>query len=100
MFVHAGGDVVVRMTELVAIIDRRAVEDPGPTRELLEFMRSQGRVEDVAAGEVKSLIVCSPRRRRRRAQGTARIVLSPISVGTLHHRVGLLDDLGEPLAGG
>lgn len=100
MFVHAGGDVVVRMTELVAIIDRRAVDDPGPTREMLEFLRSQGRVEDVAAGEVKSVIVCSRRRRRRRARGAARIVLSPISVGTLHHRVGVLDGMGEPLAGG
>jgi hypothetical protein len=100
MFVHAGGDVVVRMTDVVAIIDRRAVDEPGPTRELLEFMRSQGRVEDAAAGEVKSVIVCSPRRRRRRARTPGRIVLSPISVGTLHHRVGVLEDLSDGAAGG
>ncbi|HVB10352.1 MAG TPA: hypothetical protein VNM16_08320 [Bacillota bacterium] len=100
MFVHAGGEVVVRMSDLVAIIDRRTVDDPGPTRELLEFMRSQGRVEDVAPGEVKSVILCSPRRRRRRSQKPGRIVLSPISVGTLHHRVGVLDDLGDGAAGG
>lgn len=81
------------MADLVAIIDRRAVDDPGPTREMLEFMRGRGCVKDVGAGEVKSLIVCSPRRRRRRGPTPDRIVLSPISVGTLHRRVGALDEI-------
>jgi hypothetical protein len=99
-FLHAGGDVLVRTTEVVAIMDRQAIDEPGPTRELLDFMRGQGRVEDVAGGEVKSVIICSPRRRRRRTRSPGRVVLSPISVGTLHHRAGVLEGLGDGTAGG
>jgi hypothetical protein len=82
VFLHVGGDVVVRMGEVVAILDQRAAE-ASATRELLGFRRSQGRVVHVAGGQPKSLVIC-----------TERIFLSPISAGTLRRRVGLLDELG------
>jgi hypothetical protein len=82
MFLHVGGDLVVRVGELVAILDRRSADTSAATREFVGFMGTQGRVEDVSQGEVKSIVVCSER-----------VVLSPISAGTLRRRVGVLEDL-------
>jgi hypothetical protein len=82
MFLHVGGDVVVRIGDLVAILDRRSADASGATREFVGFMGAQGRVEDVSQGEAKAIVVC-----------TDRVVLSPISAGTLRRRVGVLDDL-------
>jgi hypothetical protein len=77
MFLHVGSDVVVRMRDVVAILDQRAVDAGAATREFLGFMRAQGRVEDVGEGAVKAVVVC-----------TDRVILSPISAGTLKRRVG------------
>lgn len=82
MFLHVGADVVVRIKDLVAILDQRTVEGAAATREFLGFMRAQGRVEDVGQGEAKSVVVCRDR-----------VILSPISTATLKRRVGDLRDL-------
>lgn len=84
MFLHVGGDVVVRLGEVVAILDRRSADSSAATREFLGFMRAQGRVEDFSEGEVKSFVIC-----------VGRIVMSPISAGTLRRRVGVLESMGE-----
>lgn len=83
MFLHVGDDVVVRIRELVAILDRRSADTSAATREFLDFMGAQGRVEDVSQGEAKSIVICGDH-----------VVLSPISAGTLRRRAGLVDELG------
>lgn len=74
--------MVVRVGELVAILDRRSADSAAATREFLGFLGDQGRVQDASQGDAKSIVVCSER-----------VVLSPISAGTLRRRVGVMDEL-------
>lgn len=81
MFLHIGGDVIVRLRELVALVDARAADKSPDTKDFLHSWRSLGRTEAVAGGPVKTYIVC-----------VNRVYLSPISVATLRRRIGLLPD--------
>ncbi len=75
-FLLVGGDVVVRMSEVVAILDQQTCE-AAATREFLGFLRRKGQVIDLSAGGVsKSAVVC-----RRR------VFLSPFSSPTLRRRI-------------
>lgn len=75
VFLAVGSDVLLRTSELVAILGRRALE-AAPTREFLGFARRRGVLEDLSAGEpVKAAVVC-----RRR------VFLTPLSSGTLRRR--------------
>lgn len=75
-FVLVGGDQLVRLSDVVAILDQRACE-AAPTREFIGFCRRRGAAVDLTNGESsKSTIVC-----RRR------VFLSPFSSGTLRRRI-------------
>jgi hypothetical protein len=76
VFLLVGGDVLVRTSDLVAILDQGALA-AAPTREFLGFARRRGLVEDVAAGApVKSAVVCRER-----------VFLSPYASATLRRRL-------------
>jgi hypothetical protein len=71
-----GGEVLVRTSEIVAILDQPALT-AAPTREFVGFARGRGLVEDLTAGApVKSAVVCR-----------ARVFLSPFSSATLRRRL-------------
>ena len=75
-FLLVGGDVVVRMSEVVAILDQHTCE-AAATREFLGFLRRKGQLLDLSGGGVtKSAVVC-----RRR------VFLSPFSSPTLRRRI-------------
>ena len=76
IFLLVGGDVVVRSSEIVAVLDQQTLE-AAPTREFIGFCRRKGQVEDLSAGApVKAAVVC-----RRR------VLLSPFSGPTLRRRL-------------
>jgi len=76
IFLLVGSDVVVRTTDIVAVLDQPALE-AASTREFIGFCRRKGQVEDVTAGgPVKAAVVC-----RRR------VLLSPFSGPTLRRRL-------------
>ena len=78
MYVHLGGDTIVRRKELVGIFHTR-VTLAGATKEFLNRAREQDHVADLAGGQPKALVVMRER-----------VFLSPISPGALKRRAGQL----------
>lgn len=75
-FLLVGSDVVVRLSEVIAILDQHTCE-ASATREFLGFLRRKGQLVDLSAGgPTKSAVVC-----RRR------VFLSPFSSPTLRRRL-------------
>ncbi len=81
MFLHIGGDVIVNLRDMAAMLDARLSEVGAATAEFLGYMRSLGRLEDVSDCEPRALVIC-----------TDRVFLSPVSVVTLRRRIGVLPD--------
>lgn len=76
VFVLVGAEVVIRTTEIVAVLDQETVR-AAATREFLGFCRRKGLVEDLTGGSAaKAVVVC-----RRR------VLLSPFSEATLRRRL-------------
>lgn len=75
-FLLVGSDVLVRNTDIVAVLDQPTLE-AAATREFVGFCRRKGQVEDVCGGSpVKSGVLCE-----------RRILLSPFSAATLRRRL-------------
>lgn len=75
-FLEVGADTVIRLSEVIAVVDRQVLA-AAPTREFLGFCRRKGQTVDVTGGdEVKSAVIC-----RRR------VFLSPFSSATLRRRI-------------
>ncbi len=75
-FLLVGSDVVVRTTEIIAVLDQPTL-DASSTREFLGFSRRKGQVEDLARGDtIKSGVLCA-----------SRVLLSPFSATTLRRRL-------------
>ena len=75
-FLLVGSDVLVRSTDVVAVLAQPALE-AAATREFLGFCRRKGQVEDLSGGApVKSGVLCPKR-----------ILLSPFSAATLRRRL-------------
>lgn len=77
-FLEVGADTVIRLSEVIAVVDRQ-VMTAAPTREFLGFCRRKGETVDLTAGEdVKSAVICRQR-----------VFLSPFSSATLRRRMQL-----------
>lgn len=75
-FLEVGADTVIRLSEVIAVVDRQVLA-AAPTREFLGFCRRKGQTIDLAGGEdAKSAVIC-----RRR------VFLSPFSSATLRRRI-------------
>ncbi len=75
-FLAVSPNVVVRLTEVVAIVDHQAMA-AAATREFLGFSRRRGQSIDVSAGQpAKSAVICRER-----------VFLSPFSSATLRRRM-------------
>lgn len=79
MFLHVGGDVVISMKQVIAILDLRTSKTGEATREFLAMAYGQRRLVDIADGEKKSLVLTEKE-----------IYLSPISSLTLMKRADFL----------
>lgn len=79
MFLHVGGDVVISMKRVVAILDLHSSKVGEATREFLAMAYGQRRLVDIADGKMKSLVLTDQV-----------IYLSPISSLTLMRRADFL----------
>ncbi|HLO02743.1 MAG TPA: extracellular matrix/biofilm biosynthesis regulator RemA family protein [Symbiobacteriaceae bacterium] len=76
MFLHVGGDVVVNVGRVIAILNLRSGGGPGaPVQELVRQLQVGRVLTDLSGGQAKSLVLTE-----------AELFLSPISSATLKKR--------------
>lgn len=81
MFIHLGGDTVVRSSDVIAIIDTN-MDDSKFTREFLDHKERQQQLIRISKEETKSYVVLPDR-----------IYCSPISSLTLKKRANFVSSL-------
>ena len=75
-FLEVGADTVIRLSEVVAVVDRQVLASAA-TREFLGFCRRKGQTIDLTeAQEIKSAVICRQR-----------VFLSRFSSATLRRRI-------------
>jgi extracellular matrix regulatory protein B len=82
MFVHLGGEVMVRSREIVAIINSENSMGAQSTREFLKNAREKGAIQEMEPNNFKSMVVTDHT-----------VYLSPISALTLRKRAGFISEL-------
>lgn len=86
MFIHLGGDVVVPLKDIIAIMDIESSSISQNTREFLQTADDEGFIQKISKDTPKSFILSE------RYNKTV-IYLSPISSVTLYKRAGFLDEV-------
>jgi len=81
MYVHLGGDRIVRASELVAILDISIEQSSRITRQFTAWASKRKNVEVIGEEEPKSIVVT-----------TQKVYYSPISSSTLKKRTHQLPD--------
>lgn len=87
MFVHIGGDIVVRTKEIISINDINTTSSEA-TKEFLEIAKEEGFIEDIANGQPKSFIIINK-------DNQQKIYLSPISSLTIKKRANFLENVED-----
>lgn len=83
MFLHLGGDVIVRLKNVIAIFDLEVAGAPA-SKEYLQIAKDEGFLVDVSEGTPKSFVTTD-----------RKVYLSPISSVTLKKRTAFIRGLGE-----
>lgn len=81
MFIHLGGDLIIRSTNLIAIFDLSIEESSKISRNFIDFAVKHGKIEKIGEEESKSLVITEQK-----------IFYSPISSTTLKKRADVLSD--------
>lgn len=79
MIIHLGGDVIIPMEDIVAIIDVETAKNCKDTRQYLERLKDDNKVTVIEGEENKSYILV-------KQNGQHRVYVSPISSATLLKR--------------
>lgn len=85
MFLHIGGDVVIPIKDIIAILDIETTTISKDTKEFLRIAEEEGFVETVSEDLPKSFIITENNKK-------SKIYLSPISSLTLQKRSSFLED--------
>ncbi|NLN64610.1 MAG: DUF370 domain-containing protein [Clostridiaceae bacterium] len=84
MFLHLGGDYIVSIKDIIAIVDMEKSTISQDTRNFLKISDEEGFIIDVIENEMpKSFIITQEKHK-------SKIFLSPISTTTLYKRYELL----------
>lgn len=75
MFVHLGGDTVIRSKDVICILDRQVKEGSETTEQFLNSSEQAKQVEEISEDAPKSIVIT-----------TDKIYFSPISSTTLKRR--------------
>lgn len=75
MFIHLGGDTVIRSKDVIAILDRQVKETSEITDQFLKHYEKTLMIEEISKDINKSIVITSDK-----------IFYSPISSGTLKRR--------------
>ncbi|OIJ16989.1 hypothetical protein BKP37_00035 [Anaerobacillus alkalilacustris] len=84
MFIHLGGETVIRSKDVIAILDRQVKETSETTEEFLSNCIEAEKVEEILKDMTKSIVIT-----------TDKIFLSPISSTTLKRRALFVSDIEE-----
>ncbi|MBZ4646136.1 MAG: extracellular matrix regulatory protein [Petroclostridium sp.] len=88
MFLHLGGDVVVSLKNVIAIMDLETTTISKITKEFLTIAEEEGFIENISEDLPKSFIITEVDKK-------SKIYLSPISSITLYKRAGYIDDIAN-----
>ncbi len=86
MFIHLGGDVVVPLNNIIAIMDMESSSLSHNTREFLQTAEDEGFIKKISNDKPKSFILSEK-------DNNTIIYLSPISSVTLQKRSKFIDSV-------
>ncbi|ABN53577.1 MAG TPA: DUF370 domain-containing protein [Hungateiclostridium thermocellum] len=90
MFLHIGGDRVVPVKNIIAILDMETTTISKDTKDFLAIAEEEGFIQTVSSDIPKSFIITETDKK-------SIIYLSPISSVTLQKRVGYLEDFSKEI---
>ena len=88
MFLHIGGDVVIPMKNVIAIMDIETTTLSRDTKDFLKIAEEEGFIEAISADLPKTFIITETDKK-------SKIYLSPISSITLQKRSGYIEDISN-----
>lgn len=88
MFIHIGGDVVIPMKNIIAIMDMETTTVSKDSKDFLRIAEEEGFIESISADLPKSYIITESDKK-------SKIYLSPISSVTLLKRSGFMQDISN-----
>ena len=88
MFLHIGGDIVVPIKNVIAIMDLESTTLSKDTRDFLSIAEEEGFIESISDDIPKSFIITEIDKK-------SKIYLSPISSITLQKRSGFIDGIAN-----
>jgi len=88
MFLHIGGDIVIPVKNIIAILDIESTTVSKDTKEFLKIAEEEGFIESVSRDLPKSYVITESDKK-------SKIYLSPISSVTLQKRSGFVDDISK-----
>ncbi len=88
MFLHIGGDVVIPMRNVIAILDIESTTLSKDTKEFLKIAEEEGFIDAISNDLPKTFIITETEKK-------SRIYLSPISSVTLQKRAGYIDGISN-----
>ncbi|MCX8128981.1 MAG: DUF370 domain-containing protein [Clostridia bacterium] len=88
MFLHIGGDVVIPVKNIIAIMDIETTTISKDTKEFLKIAEEEGFIESISHDLPKSFIITEYDKK-------SKIYLSPISSVTLQKRSGYIDEISN-----
>lgn len=88
MFLHIGGDVVIPMKNVIAILDIETTTLSRDTKEFLKIAEEEGFIDAISEDLPKSFVITEVDKK-------SKIYLSPISSVTLQKRAGFIEDISN-----
>lgn len=88
MFLHIGGEVVIPIKNIIAILDIESTTISKDTREFLSIAEEEGFIESISDDLPKSFIITETDKK-------SKIYLSPISSITLQKRSAFVNDISN-----
>jgi extracellular matrix regulatory protein B len=88
MFLHIGGDVVIPVSTIIAILDIESTTISKDTKEFLTIAEEEGFIDSISDDLPKSFIITETDKK-------SKIYLSPISSITLQKRAGFIDEISN-----
>lgn len=88
MFLHIGGDVVIPMKNVIAILDIETTTLSRDSRDFLKIAEEEGFINAISDDLPKTFIITEIEKK-------SKIYLSPISSVTLQKRAGYIDGIAN-----
>lgn len=88
MFLHIGGDIVIPVKIIIAILDIETTTVSKDTKDFLKVAEEEGFISTISSDLPKSFIITETDKK-------SKIYLSPISSVTLQKRTGYIDEISN-----